>query len=72
MESEEMEMITPYRRKKLNKEMAIYNEWKRLMAEPGAMATRVREVLMEKFDVAAPSTIWLICKRVEARLATGE
>lgn len=59
---------TPFQAEKEAKELAIYREHKELMAQPGAMATAVDEILMHKYGIYSKSTIWLIRKRVEKRL----
>ncbi len=60
---------TAFRQKKEALDLAIYNERKELMAQPGAMATRVDALLMKKYKIYSMSTIFVICKRVENRLS---
>ncbi|MEZ3440168.1 hypothetical protein [Alistipes sp.] len=59
---------TEYQAEKQERELAIYNEYNELMAQPGAMATAVSEHLMRKYGFHAKSTIFFIRKRVERRL----
>jgi hypothetical protein len=59
---------TDFRIKKEARELSIYNEWNKLMSQPGAMAMPVRKYLCEKYGFGAESTIWCIRKRVEKRL----
>ena len=59
---------TDFRIKKEAREIAIYNEWNELMAQPGAMASAVDRYLREKYEFGADSTIWFIRKRVEKKL----
>lgn len=59
---------TQFQLEKEAKELAVYNEHKKLMAQPGAMATAVDEILMRKYGIYSKSTIWFIRKRVEKRL----
>jgi hypothetical protein len=59
---------TPYRIKKEARELSIYNEWKELMKEPGAMATAVDTYLTDKYEFGSQTTVWFIRKRVETRL----
>jgi hypothetical protein len=59
---------TDFRIKKEARERAIYNEWNRLMEQPGAMASAVDKYSREKYGFGADSTIWFIRKRVEKRL----
>ena len=67
-----MTFKTPYRIEKENKEMTIYREYKKLTANPNNAIGAVKAYLMDKYDIHAQSTIWNICKRVEARLAQGK
>jgi hypothetical protein len=60
---------TPFRQMKEAKELAIYNERKELLSQPGAMATAVDAILKAKYNIHSASTIWFVCKRVEKRLA---
>lgn len=59
---------TEFRIKKEARELAIYNEYNELMAQPGAMATEVDKYLTEKYGFGSKGTIWVIRKRVEKRL----
>lgn len=63
-----MDLMTPYKRRILERDMAILKDYTELMAKPGAMATRVREVLMEKYQIASTATINVICNRTRKRL----
>ena len=67
-----MALKTPYQIEKEARELAIYNEYIRLMAEPGAQATAVNEFIMNKYGIHAPSTLYTIRKRVEMRLRKEE
>lgn len=68
METEILDLLTPTARRKLEKDEAVYKEWKRLSAIPGARATRVRQILMDKFEIGSIATVINICRRVEQRL----
>lgn len=46
----ESKVKTTFRIKKEAREMAIYNEWNELMAQPGAMSTAVARTLTDKSD----------------------
>lgn len=59
---------TEFRIRKEARELAIYNEYNVLMAQPGAMATAVDKYLTQKYGFGSESTIWFIRKRVEKRL----
>lgn len=64
----EQKIKTEFSLKKEARELAIYNEYHALMAQPGAMATAVNKYLTEKYGFGSASTIWFIRKRVEKRL----
>jgi hypothetical protein len=59
---------TEWRIKKEAQELSIYNEWKELMSQPGAMSSAVDRYLTKKYGFGAETTIWFIRKRVEKRL----
>ena len=59
---------TKFRIAKEARELAIYNDWKELMSQPGAMSSGVGNYLCEKYDIHSISTIQVIVKRVEKRL----
>ena len=48
---------------------AIYAEWLKLTKEDGKSATEATHDLMDKFHIFAPSTIYNIRKRMEAKEA---
>jgi hypothetical protein len=56
---------TEWRINKDAQELAIYNEWNELMAQPGAMASAVGRHLTQKYGFGSETTIWFIHKRVE-------
>ena len=58
---------TAYQAEKQEKEKAIYQERKELLATPGAMITAVDDVLCAKYGIHSRSTIWSIVKRVEKK-----
>jgi hypothetical protein len=68
---DERKIKTPFRIKKEARELAIYNEWNELMAQPGAMATAVDRYLTEKYEFGSEITVWFVRKRVEKRLKEG-
>lgn len=57
---------------KEKRDLAIYEEYHRLIAEPGAAKTKVADYLCDKYGLHSRSTIWFIRKRVEERIASGE
>lgn len=67
-----MDLMTPYKRRQLERDIAILNDYTELMAKPGAMATRVRAVLMEKYNIASMATITVICNRTRKRLGQAQ
>lgn len=62
-----MELKTEFTKQKEARDLEIYNEYNRLMAEPNAMKMAVYEVIRNKYKIFANSTIWALLKRVEAR-----
>ena len=67
-----MEVLkTPLQERRLKRDMAIYTDWEQMMSVPGQSATEVGKVLMEKYDINSLGTIYVIRKRVEARLKKG-
>lgn len=65
---EQQKIKTEFRMRKEARELAIYDEYNSLMAQPGAMATAIDRYLTRKYGFGSESTIWLIRKRVEKRL----
>lgn len=59
---------TEYQEKKEIRELAIYNDYNRFMAIPGAMATAADKYIMDKYSIFSKSTVWFIRQRVEKRL----
>ena len=53
------------------KDYAVYADYEKLMSVPGQSKTEVIKRLMEKYDFHAPSTIYVIRKRVEEKLRKG-
>lgn len=60
-------LITPSKRKKLERDEKVYNDYNELMAEPGAMSTAVTDFIMELHGIASRSTVWQIVKRVREK-----
>lgn len=50
------------------RDLAIYNEYDELMAVKGQSRTLVTEHLMKKYGIHSAGTIYVIRRRVEARL----
>lgn len=50
---------------------AVYSDYERLASIPGQSKTEIVSHLMEKYHFHAPSTIYVIRKRVEERLKKG-
>jgi len=59
---------TAYRLEREAREMQIYKEYEDFMSYPDAQPGAAKEYIMKKFNIHAPSTIWFIRKRVEARM----
>ncbi len=53
------------------RDMEIYNEYDELMAVKGQSRTLVTEHLMKKYGIHSAGTIYVIRRRVEARLKEG-
>jgi hypothetical protein len=62
---------TDWRIKKEAQDLAIYEE-RQAMRRNGSMATAVDDALCKKYDIAARSTIWFTCQRVEKRLKNAQ
>ena len=60
---------TAYQAEKQEKEKALYQERKELLATPGAMITAVDDLLCAKYGIHSRSTIWSIVKRVDKQQA---
>ena len=50
------------------RDLAIYNEYNALSQIEGQSLTQINKYLMEKYDIHATGTIYVIRKRVEQRL----
>ena len=59
---------TPFRKEKEAREKTIYEEYNRMMGEPGAQATAVNDFIMKKYGIYSVSTLYNIRKRVESQL----
>jgi hypothetical protein len=70
--AKESKFKTEFQKEKEAKDLAIYKEFKKLTATPGASTGEVTKHLMLKYRLHSPSTIWGIRKRVEARLSAKE
>lgn len=56
---------TECQREREARDLALYNEYHKLMAIPGQSATMVHKVLREKYNIHSQGTIYVILKRVE-------
>lgn len=59
---------TPCQEERESRDLAIYNEYKELTAIKGQSKTLVTEHLMQKYGIHSQGTIYVIRRRVEARL----
>lgn len=59
---------TPFRKDKEAREKAIYEEYNKMMEEPGAQATAVNDFIMKKYGIYSVSTLYNIRKRVESQM----
>lgn len=63
--------FTDAEKERYNRDLAIYNEYNRLVAE-GGRKTKINAFLMEKYNIKAEGTLYTIRKRVEERLKREE
>lgn len=54
------------------RDLAIYNEFNELTADPEASKTEVTRHLMEKYGLYSEASIWHIRKRVEKKLKEAQ
>lgn len=68
-----MEVLkTDFQREREQRDFAIYSDYESMMAVPGQSATEVGRALMKKYNIHSLGTIYVIRKRVAARLAKEE
>lgn len=65
---ETMIFKTPCQEEREARDLAIYNEYNELMSVKGQSKTLVMEHLMKKYGVHSIGTIYVIRRRVDARL----
>lgn len=63
------DLRTPFVIEKEARELEIYNEFTRLIQQPGAMKTRVSEIINQKYKLHSRATLFGIRRRVEKRLS---
>lgn len=61
---------TPLQREREARDLAIYNEYNELAANPNQSRVALNEYIMEKYGIHSTGTLYLIRKRVEERLNT--
>lgn len=54
------------------RDLAVYNEYNVLAADPQQSRTKLNQYLMEKYKFRSTGTLYVILKRVKARLEEGE
>lgn len=59
---------TPCQQEREARDMEIYTEYKKLMGVEGQSKTSVKDYLMKKYGIHSQGTIYVILRRVEARL----
>jgi hypothetical protein len=62
------ELRTAHAIEKEAKELEIYNEFLRLMRHPGAMKSRVAQLVSQKYNLHSNATLYNIRRRVEKRV----
>lgn len=60
---------TPYQERKEARELAIYNEYMTLTQNPVNSRTKVRDSIMDKYNIGSQSTFYAIIDRVSERLS---
>lgn len=63
---------TDCQREREKRDLAIYNEYTELMSVEGQSKTLVTEHLMKKYGIHSQGTIYVIRRRVEAKLKRRE
>ncbi len=63
---------TECQKEREERDLAIYNEYNELMSVEGQSRTLVTEHLMKKYNVHSQGTIYIIRRRVEAKLKGKE
>lgn len=59
---------TKYQIDKEARERAIYDDYNKLMEQPGAMSTAVTDHLMKKYNLHSRSSIWQARTRTQLRI----
>lgn len=62
-------MKTPWQEEKEQRDLAVYNDWVELTSVEGQSKTEVTNFLMNKYGYHSSGSIYVVRKRVEARLA---
>ena len=65
-------MKTPLQEKREARDLAIYNEYNALAANPEQSREELNRYLMEKYGIHSTGTLYLIRRRVENRLQRQE
>nr|DAL65644.1 MAG TPA_asm: helix-turn-helix domain protein [Caudoviricetes sp.] len=60
-----MALRTEFQQKKERKYKKLYDEFILLSSEEGASITEITKLLMRKYNIHSPSTIWKIRKQFE-------
>ena len=63
---------TPLQEKREARDLAIYNEYNALAANPEQSREELNRYLMEKYGIHSTGTLYLIRKRVEGRIKKQE
>lgn len=58
-----MELRTKAKLARQERDKKVLDEWNEMMAQPGAMASRVNEIIAKKYGFASVSSVWLARKR---------
>ena len=63
---------TPFQGERDARDLAIYNEWNKLAADPEQSRVEINNYLMMKYCIHSTGTIYQIRKRVETMLKRKE
>jgi len=60
-----MILTTKFKAERLRRDRRLYADFIRMTSEPGASVTEATRVLMERYGLHSPSTVWAIRRRME-------
>mgnify|MGYP000308925501 FL=1 len=66
-----LRMKTALQEEREARDLAVFNEYHALVSVDGQSKTEVNKYLMQKYNIRSTGTLYVILKRVEARLEEG-